>query len=155
MKTHGLEPYIKEHPFFQGLSDDYISLVAGCAKNVVFDPNQVVFRIGDKADKFYLIRNGRMAVEVYGQASEPVMIQTVDEGDVLGWSWLFPPHRWQFDARALEVTRAIALDGECLRGKCEADHDLGYELMKRFSALITERLTATRIQLLDLYANPG
>jgi len=154
MKTHGLEPYIKGHPFFEGLSEDYIALIAGCARNVVFDPDEVAFRLGDKADEFYLIRNGRMAVEVYGQKAEPVTIQTVDDGDVLGWSWLFPPYRWQFDARALEVTRALALDGECLRGKCDADHDLGYELMKRFSALITERLTATRIQLLDLYGNP-
>jgi len=154
MTPHGLEPYIKGHPFFEGLSDDYISLIAGCAKNVVFEPDEVVFRLGDKADEFYLIRNGHMTVEVYGQGGDPVTIQTVDDGDVLGWSWLFPPYKWQFDARALTVTRALALDGECLRGKCEGDHDLGYELMKRFSALITERLTATRIQLLDLYGNP-
>ena len=80
-----------------------------------------------------------------------ITVQTVREGDVLGWSWLFPPYRWHFGARTLQTTRALAFDGKCLRGKCENDHDLGYELFRRFSQVITERLEATRLQLLDLY----
>ncbi len=77
--------------------------------------------------------------------------QTVAEGDVLGWSWLFPPYRWVFDAQALELTRALVFDGTCLRGKCEDDHNLGYELMKRFAHVVVQRLQATRLQLLDVY----
>jgi CRP-like cAMP-binding protein len=72
-------------------------------------------------------------------------------GEVLGWSWLIPPYHWKFDARAIEQTRALALDGKCLRTKCEEDHDLGYELLKRFAQIMEERLQATRLQLLDVY----
>jgi hypothetical protein len=92
-----------------------------------------------------------VALEAPGPRKEPRRIQTLDADDVLGWSWLFPPHEWFFDARALELTRAIALDGKCLRGKCEADQRMGYQLMKRFSALVVERLQATRMQLINLY----
>jgi hypothetical protein len=75
------------------------------------------------------------------------------EGEILGWSWLIPPYNWHFDARAVELTRAIALDGKCLRNKCEQDHDLGYELLKRFAHIMEQRLQATRLQLLDVYGN--
>jgi hypothetical protein len=78
-------------------------------------------------------------------------IETIGEGEVLGWSWLFPPYRWQFDAQAVGLVRAIAFDGRCLRGKCEEDHDLGYWLMQRFAQVMSQRLQATRLQLLDLY----
>ena len=83
------------------------------------------------------------------------IIQTIRDGDVLGWSWLFPPYRWNFDIRAVELIRAIALDAKCLRTKCDEDHDLGYEMMKRFSVILVERLRATRLQVLDLYAAPN
>jgi hypothetical protein len=82
-------------------------------------------------------------------------LQTVGEGDVLGWSWLLPPYRWRFGARTLQPTRALTFDGKCLRNKCEEDHDLGYELLKRFTFVVTERLEATRLQLLDLYGAPA
>ncbi len=83
------------------------------------------------------------------------MIATLGEGAVVGWSWLFPPYRWSFDARALELTRTVAFDGACLRGKCEADTTLGYELMQRFAAVMLDRLQATRLQLLDVYGQPA
>jgi CRP/FNR family cyclic AMP-dependent transcriptional regulator len=93
-----------------------------------------------------------VAVEIFAPQKGPITIETVVEGDVLGWSWLVPPYNWRFDARAMEMTRAVALDGVCLRNKCETDHDLGYELMKRFANIIDRRLQATRLQLLDIYA---
>jgi len=80
------------------------------------------------------------------------VIETLEEGDILGWSWLIPPYLWRFDARIVEPTRAIALDGKCLRMKCDENHDLGYELLKRFAHIVTQRLQATRLQLLDIYA---
>ena len=120
-----------------------------------FDEGKFLFREGEEANNFYVIRAGRVAIEIFSPKRGPITVQTVREGDVLGWSWLFPPYRWHFDARALELTRAISLDGKCLRNKCEEDHDLGYELMKRFSEVMIQRLQATRLQLLDLYAENG
>ena len=146
-----LEPILSEHPFLKRLKPDYLKILVGCASNVRFNAGQHLFREGEEANQFYMIRPGKVAVEVRAAELGPITVQTVGEGDVLGWSWLIPPYRWRFDARALELTRAIALDGICLRTKSEEDHDLGYELLKRFSNIIVERLEATRLQLLDIY----
>ncbi len=146
-----LEPILAAHPFLQGLEPRYIQLIVGCASNVRFNPGQFLFREGEEANQFYVIRQGKVALEVFVPERGAVSIQTLGEGDVLGWSWLIPPYHWHFDARAVELTRAIALDGKCLRTKCEQDHDLGYELLKRFAHIIMERLKATTMQLLDLY----
>jgi CRP-like cAMP-binding protein len=147
-----LEPLIRAHPFFQALEERHIQLVAGCASNVRFEEGQVVFREGDPADQFYLIREGQVAVDVMIPHRGLTTIQTAGAGDMLGWSWLFAPYRCHFGARAQRPTRALAFDGKCLRGKCEEDHDLGYEFFKRFTRLAIEQLEATRLQLLDLYA---
>jgi CRP-like cAMP-binding protein len=146
-----LEPFLAEHPFFKDLDRRYLELIVGCASNVRFDAGDFIFREGEEADRFYIIRHGKVALEVFAPGRGSITVQTIGEGDVLGWSWLFPPYRWHFDARALELTRAIALDGKCLREKCEEDHDLGYELVKRVAQIIMERLQATRLQLLDVY----
>ncbi len=146
-----LEPILAAHSFLKGLEPHYIQLVVGCASNVRFNPDQFIFREGEEADQFYVIRHGKVAVEVFTPERGPLIIDTLGEGDILGWSWLLPPYQWHFDARAIELTRAIALDGKCLRTKCEQDHDLGYELLKRFAHVIEERFEATRLQLLDIY----
>jgi CRP/FNR family cyclic AMP-dependent transcriptional regulator len=144
---------LAKHPFFKGLDKRYIGLITGCAYNVSFDSGQVIFREGEEADRFYIIRDGRIALEVVmGHEREPIIIQVIGEGDVLGWSWLFPPYRWRFDARAVAPTQAIVIDGKYLRSKCEEDHTLGYELMKRFAYLIEQRLRAVRSQNPDMYA---
>jgi CRP/FNR family cyclic AMP-dependent transcriptional regulator len=147
-----LEPILAEHPFLQGLDKHHLELLVGCARNVRFEAGKFLFREGEQANSFYIIRHGRVAVEIFAPQKGPITIETVVEGDVLGWSWLVPPYNWRFDARAMEMTRAVALDGVCLRNKCETDHDLGYELMKRFANIIDRRLQATRLQLLDIYA---
>lgn len=146
-----LERILTEHPFLKGLDSRYLKLIVGCASNVVFQAGEFVFREGDEANLFYIIRQGRVMIETYIPEKGPVVIQSRSEGEVTGWSWLIPPYRWHFDARAVELTRAIALDGKCLRQKCEEDHDLGYEMMKRFSIIVAERLDATRMQLMDVY----
>jgi CRP-like cAMP-binding protein len=110
-----------------------------------------VFREGGDADQFYLIQQGKVALKIFAPERGSITIQTLGEGDVLGWSWLFPPYRWYFDARTLERTNAIAFNGACLRAKMEENPDLGYELMKRFARIIEQRLQATRLQLLDIY----
>jgi CRP/FNR family transcriptional regulator, cyclic AMP receptor protein len=149
MKT--LEPVLRDHPFFQGLAPPYLSLVARCAKNVTFKSDEILFREGEEADLFYLIRHGKVALELASPARVALTVQTVSDGEILGWSWLIPPYHWHFTARAVEQTRAITLDGRCLRAKCEEDCRLGFELLKRFARTMEERLKATQLQLLDLY----
>lgn len=146
-----LERVIEQHPFFKGLEKAHIQFIVGCAKNVRFAEGEVIFREGDPANEFYFVREGLVAVELMVPHRGFTTVQTVGAGDVLGWSWLLPPYQWRFGARTLEATRALAFDAACLRAKCESDHHLGYELFKRFSGVVTERLEATRLQLVDLY----
>jgi CRP/FNR family transcriptional regulator, cyclic AMP receptor protein len=146
-----IEPLLAGHPFFKGLDPKHLQLIVGCSSNIVFSPGQFLFHEGEEANTFYVLRSGRVKVETFSPQHGPITIQTEGEGEILGWSWLVPPYRWRFDAEAMEQTRAIAIDGKCLREKCETDHNLGYELMKRFALIIAERLEATRLQLLDVY----
>jgi CRP-like cAMP-binding protein len=148
-----LKTYLVEHPFLQGLEPRYVDLIVGCAKNVRFDTGEFLLREGEEANEFYLIRHGKVSLEIYAAEKGHITVQTAGEGDVLGWSWLIPPYHWQFDVRATEMVRAIALDGKCLRTKCEEDHHLGYELLKRFAHLVSQRLESTRLQLLDVYGD--
>ncbi len=146
-----VERIIDEHSFFAGLDQTLLHLLAGCASNVHFDAGCYIFKAGDEANAFYLIREGRVSLEIFTPEHKPIIVDTLGVGDVLGWSWLMPPFRWKFDAHARTGLRAIALDGKCLRAKCEENHDLGYEVLKRFAHIIDRRLEATRFQLLDLY----
>jgi len=140
-------------PIFAGLSRPHLELIAGCGQNTGFEAGEYIFREGDRADTFYLVRRGRVLLETFVPGRGALTIETIDEDDVLGWSWLFPPYRWHYDARALDAVRAVAFDGACLRGKCEADRAFGYELLSRFSAVMLERLQATRLQLMDVYGS--
>lgn len=147
------ETILAEHPFLKGLPSPYIELIAGCASNVRFNKGDYIFREEEEADRFYLIQHGLVALDVFVPQRGPMTIDTIQEGEVLGWSWLFPPYKWHFDARALQLTRAVAFDGKCLREKCDSDAVLGYELVKRFSLVIMQRLQSARLQLLDLYGD--
>lgn len=146
-----LEPLIREHPFFLGLAEPYVRLISECAMNIRFVEGEVLFHQSDPADHFYLIREGLVAVELMIPHRGHTTVLTAGSGEVLGWSWLFPPYRWHFDARALQPTRALAFDGKCLRTKCDEDHDLGYDLFRRFTQMMTTRLESTSLQLMDLY----
>lgn len=148
-----LEPILAEHPFIKGLKPEHIQLMVGCSRNVKFEAGEFILREGYEANEFYIIRHGQVNLEIHGPKRHAVTIHTVREGDVLGWSWLFPPYLWHFDARAMELTRAIALDAKCLRGKCEKDPSLGYELAKRLAHVIEHRLQGATLQLLDLYSS--
>lgn len=153
MQAQTLEPILAEHPFLQGLDPSVLALIVGCASNVRFDPGQFLFHEAQEANEFYIIRQGRVSLEIHVPNRGPVTLQTVAAGGILGWSWVFPPYRWHSDARALELTRAIALDGACLRRKCDEIPSLGYELMKRFARVLDESLQASRLQLLDVYGH--
>jgi len=149
--VENLARLLKEHDFLRGLNERHLEFLTGCASNVRYAADKFLFKEGQEADASYLLRSGRVTLEVGVPGRGPVQIQTIEPGEVLGWSWLYPPYRWQFDARAVEPVRAFALDGTCLRSKCEADHDFGYELVKRFLYQVHIRLERTRMQLLDVY----
>jgi CRP-like cAMP-binding protein len=148
-----LESVLAATPFLEGLGEDDLALLAGCAGNVRFAEGQHLFREGDPADTFFLLRHGSVAVELFVPTRGATVIETIHAGEVIGWSWLFAPYRWHFDARALTVVRATGFDGACLRQKCEADPALGYTLMSRFAQVLIERLQWTRLRLLDVYGN--
>lgn len=150
-----LEPILARHPFFKDLEHAYLQLLVSCASNVVFKTGETIARQNEAADQFYLIRQGKVAVGFHAPERGAIMIQTLTEGDILGWDWLVPPYKWHLDAHAVELTRAIALDGRCLRDKCAADHQLGYEFLMRFTQVVVQQLEATRFQLLDVFRAPG
>lgn len=153
--TEFFERVLKMTPLFQGMRDDHLATIAGCARNVRFHAGDLLFSEGEEAGDFYIVREGRVAVDMPTQTQRDLRIATLNQGEVVGWSWLFPPYRWKFNALAMEDSRAISLDGTCLRGKCENDSELGYELMKRFSSVVIARLQSTRLQILDVYGPPA
>lgn len=143
-----LDDIIANHPFAKGLSPHQTRILKDCAMFMRFKPGELVFREGDPANRFYLILNGRVALEAHVRAGGVTPIQFVEDGDVLGWSWLFPPFYWHFDARAVEETEVVFFYGTPLREECESDHDFGYEMVKRMAVVMITRLQATRRQLL-------
>ena len=147
----GLERILGEHRLFTGLGPSFLTLASGCAKNVVFKAGDYLFRADDAADWIYLIRYGRVALEMALPGREAVQFETPGEGEIVGLTWLLPPYLWGYDARATELTRTIALDARCLRDKCDADHDLGFEILKRFLPVLEHGLQATWLQMLDVY----
>jgi len=155
MKTETLEKFvgsIEAHALFKGLAPQYLALLAEVAMFKEFAEDEVIFREGDPANRFYLILEGEVAVESPMPESGSVVLQTIGANDVLGWSWLFPPYYWHFDARATKPTKAIFFYGTWLRENCERDHDFGYEMMKRMSAIVIQRMQAARKQLAQAQA---
>ena len=148
-----IDTLLQDVPIFHGMSQEALELLAGCASNTRFADGEVLFREGDEAHTFYVIRHGRVALETFVPARGPVTIETIDPGEVIGWSWLFAPYRWHFDAKALGLVRATVFDGACLREKCQQDTAFGYDLMSRFAQVMIERLQWTRLRLLDLYGD--
>ena len=150
-----IETLLQDVPIFQGMSQEALELLSGCATNTRFADDDVLFREGDHADTFFVIRHGRVALETFVPARGPVTIETIDPGEVIGWSWLFAPYRWHFDARALGLVRSTQFDAACLRTKCEQDPAFGYDLISRFTQVLIERRQWTRLRLLDLSGDPG
>jgi CRP-like cAMP-binding protein len=149
--TEEIADLVARHRLLEGLPGDAVGLVAGCAHNVAVAPGHLLLEEGGPADTLYLLRRGHVALELHSPERGRIVIETVDPGDPVGWSWLFPPYRWHFDARAIDPVGAIAVDAACLRRKADADPAFGYALMQRMSAVILDRLQSTRLRLLDLY----
>jgi CRP/FNR family cyclic AMP-dependent transcriptional regulator len=146
-----IDQILAKHPFFQAFAPDQIQRIAGCAQNAYYKADTYLFHEAESASTFYLLRSGKVALETNFPASGMVTIETISAGDVVGWSWLFPPYRWHFSARAVEDVQATIFDGACLRGKAEHNHNFGYILAMKFAEVMMQRLQATRLQLLDIY----
>ncbi len=146
-----LKRILKSLPFFEGFSDEHLSLLVGCARNERAVVGTFLFREGQDATTFYWLREGSVSLDIHAPGQGPLTVQTVTENEPLGWSWLFPPYTWHFDARVVEDVRMVVFDGLCLRTKCDKDPVFGYELMKRFSRIMTQRIEALSFQLMDVY----
>ena len=147
-----LESILSGHYCFKGLEKKYLDMIVARATHADYKEGDYIFHEGDKAEKLYIIQKGIVALETkLGPDRDPITIQMIGEGDMLGWAWLFPPHQCHFDAKTVAPTKTIVLDGSFIHEKCEEDHDLGYELMKRFASLIQERLQAVRLQNPNMY----
>ncbi len=144
MEIHSLQPLLKTYPFFDGMEDRLLEALVGCATNLRFDEDERIFKQGQPATHLYFIRQGKVSLELTRRSGISVSLETLHVGDVLGWSWMFEPHQWQFDARPLELTRVIAIDSECLEAKCNETPELGYELMRRLAGVVVRRLQAAR-----------
>ena len=149
-----LRELVERAHVFAGLPDAVLDEVSGCGTLDHFDAGAHLFRTGEPAGTFYVIRQGRVSIQVPAPGRDPLVVATRDEGDAVGWSWLFEPYRWLFDAVAIDLTRVISFDGECLRGKAGTDHELGYHLMSRFASIVVQDLQGARLQLLDVYGQP-
>jgi CRP/FNR family cyclic AMP-dependent transcriptional regulator len=148
-----LEELIKAASVFEGMEERHVKLIADCGRLVDVEADEYLFRAGGAADTFWLIRSGTIALELHGAGRGQIVIETLNAGDPVGWSWLFAPYRLQFDGRATEPCSLVAFNAALVRDKCEEDHELGYQLMRRFASHMAVALTATRIQLLDVTSN--
>ena len=147
MKT--IHESIRKYSFFDGMRPEHLAVLAEGAKEAQFNAGDVLFREGEPANKFYLLESGKILLEAHELAGGTAPVKTLEAGDVLGWSWLFPPFRWHFQARAVEPSSVIVLSGANLLVSAERDHDFGYELMKRVAQVVIRRLQDTRKQLLQ------
>jgi CRP/FNR family transcriptional regulator, cyclic AMP receptor protein len=142
---------LARHPFTHDLAPRHLDLLTGMARLVSFPAGAWIARVDEEADSVHLVVEGCAAIEVAAPGAEPLTLATVHEGEVLGWSWLFPPHRLQFDVVALDDVTAIVIDGAALRQACDRDHELGYRVALRLVRTLSSRLGATRLQLVDVY----
>lgn len=150
-----IEEYLSAQSFFSGLEDGFIKFLSKSAKELRIKEGYVLFQQGKPADKFYLLRSGQVSVQVPALVGPTLELQVLGEDQMLGWSWLIPPYRWNFQARALEDSDLLEFDGSAILARCEEDPKFGYELFKRFAALMSERLDAARQKVMDQWDPPG
>jgi CRP-like cAMP-binding protein len=146
------EQKLRNHHATRDLDGPNLAILESCSLGeITWKKGEWILTTGDLATRCYLLLSGEVQVETTPPGRAPTLLQTIQGGDVLGWSWMIPPHRWAFDARAATEVTAIALDAAKLRDAAEADPRFGYALMKRMFTLVADRLQATRLQLMDLY----
>lgn len=150
-KIKTIKDSLLEMDFFKGIDKEMIEYISLCGSNKHFHQGQFLGKEGEAANNFYIIRSGRVALQLHHHDKGTIMLKTIHQGEVLGVSWIVPPYRLNFDLLALEETSVIEFNGKCIRDKCDDDHTLGYLLLRKFTGMLSERLKNTRIQLLDVY----
>jgi CRP/FNR family transcriptional regulator, cyclic AMP receptor protein len=136
------------HPFLHGMSGDQLRVLAGAASDVMFPARHRIFEDGGTANRFWLIQSGHVSLDLHVPGEGPVVIETIGMGELLGWSWLFPPYKWAFGAVAATAVQAFEFHAPTVREACASDPDLGYELQQRVARVLAKRLQATRIRLI-------
>jgi CRP-like cAMP-binding protein len=152
MRAFPIRDLLAQQSVLHDLEPQDLDLMAGCGHNEVFQPGTYLAREGAPADRFFVVRHGKVALELHAPTG-PLLMETIGPGELVGWSWLFPPYLWTYDVEAIDQARVVVIESACLRDKCDADPVFGYRLMKRFAQVVADRLQATRIRLLDLYGN--
>ncbi len=150
-----IEEYLSSHKFFMGLDESFIKFLADNATELTIKEDKVLFQQGKTADRFYLLRSGQISVQVPALVGPTLELQLLGANQILGWSWLIPPYRWNFMARAVEDTDLLEFDGSAILDRCEKDPRFGYELFKRFTALMSTRLEAARQKMMGQWNPPG
>lgn len=145
-----VEDILSKHPFFHELNQSYLRELSMCASTIGFDEGEYLFHEGDPASTFYIIQEGTVAIEMADERLGNFVVETLSEGDIVGWSWLFPPYKWHFEGRAVSLVRGVVFDGKCIRDRMEKNPSMGYEMLKSFSQMIVERLEQTRKQVKDI-----
>ncbi len=153
-KTESMTTRVALHPFLVGMNRTQLALLTDCAMATHFKPGQIIFHEGEPANRFYLLETGKVMLESGEGFGKPVVVETIGAGDLLGWSWMFPPYVWHFTARAVEPTEAIFFYGTILR-EWERDPSLGYQLYKRMAPVMLRRLQAARKKMLALHHGTG
>ncbi|MDQ2070308.1 Crp/Fnr family transcriptional regulator [Natronospira bacteriovora] len=155
MDKKAIRKLIESQRFFADLDSDWLDFLAEHAVSRKVSRDEVIFRHGNKADSFYLVTDGRISLEVAAIEGPPLELQNLGEGAIIGWSWLIPPYQWHFQARALEDANVIRFDGDVIFKRCEEDPDFGYDMLKRFAGLMSERVSSAREKMMQEWNPPG
>ncbi len=151
MDIQSIQDLLTEHPILGRFDTASRELLVGCARNHHFGAGEMIQTEGDPADLVHVLRKGDVAIEIAAAHLAPVIVETVHGGDILGWGWLIPPYRTMYDARALTEVSCVSLDAACLRGKCDDNPMLGYQMFKYWLPHLAARFRAQRLQVVDLY----
>ncbi|MEZ5581756.1 MAG: Crp/Fnr family transcriptional regulator [Candidatus Competibacteraceae bacterium] len=155
MPTSPIKDYLSAQEFFSGLNPKYIGFLARSAGEQQIEPNQILFRPGEQAHHFYLIRSGSIIMEIPALTGPTLEVQSLGPDRILGWSWLIPPYKWSFQARAEQPSTLLVFDGDAVLARCEKEPRFGYELFKRFASLMSERLEVARKKMMSQWNPPG
>ncbi len=155
MKTDAIEHYLSQQALFAGLDEKYIAILSQHARKLRIEKGEMLFRQGEPAEKFYVVCDGRISIQIPSVYGPPLEIQALGNDEVAGWSWLIAPYRWSFQAKAEQDTDLLEFDGPAILARCEAEPRFGFELLKRFAALMSERLEAARLKMMETWNPPG
>jgi CRP-like cAMP-binding protein len=151
----GMLATIRTEPFFDGIPDQELAILADCGETREYPTGTWLMRQHTPANHFYLLTDGLVTLKALIPQRGVITLETLGTHEPLGWSWLVPPYHWHYDAHTLEPTSALVFDAARLRREMEADHELGYQLQHRVIDVLAQRLQASRLQSLDLYSMPG